>query len=240
MGFGWLLCGYFAAFMMSFGMGQYAFAATLIGGFIAYHGAMRLKDYCPSFLFTAICSGTLMVLSVHGLLAFVDDTFALGWTFLGGTLTKVIEYAEFLLGMVFHFCMLFSILELSKEVGVAKIYTKISGYVSLFGVCTVAQVVLWIFPSLANVENQVPLKLLVLLLLVGYLMTSWLLYRCYQYICPEGEEYGKERKTSRFAFVNRWREKSDARDEQMFRDAQNLMKNRMEKRQNRRHKKKKK
>lgn len=240
MGFGWLLCGYFAAFMMAFGMGEYAFAATMIGGFIAYHGATKLKDYCPSFVATAACAVAMMVLSVHGGLCFADNTFALGWSFLTDALARVVSYAEFVVEMAFHFCMLFSILELSREVGVAKIHTKISGYMSLFGVCAVAQIVFWIFPSVANAENQVPMKLLVLLLLVGYLVTSWLLYRCYQYICPEGEEYGKARKPSRFAFVNRWREKSDARDEQMFRDAQNMMQNRMEKRQNRRNKKKKK
>jgi glucan phosphoethanolaminetransferase (alkaline phosphatase superfamily) len=240
MGFGWLLCGYFAMFMMSFGMGQYAFAATLIGGFIAYQGAVRLRDYCPSFGATAMAAIGMMVVSIHGLLRFVDDTFSLGWPFLTTTVSTVVSYVEFAVGMIFHFCMLYSILELSKEVGVAKIYTKISGYMSLFGVCAVAQVVLWMFPSLANVENQMPVKILVLLLLVGYLMTSWLLYRCYQYICPEGEEYGKERKPSRFAFINRWREKSDARDEQMFRDAQNMMKNRMEKRQNKQSRRKKK
>ena len=240
MGFGWLLCGYFAMFMMSFGMGQYAFAATLIGGFIAYQGAVRLRDYCPSFVGTAVAAVGMMIVSLYGLLGFVDDTFAIGLPFLTKTLEAIVSYVEFAVGIGFHFCMLYAILVLSKEVGVAKIYTKVSGYMGLFVVCAVAQVTLWLFPSLANVENQMPVKLLILLLLVGYLMTSWLLYRCYQYICPEGEEYGKERKPSRFAFVNRLRAKTDAREEQMFRDAQNMMKNRMEKRQEKQNRRKKK
>ena len=82
-------------------------------------------------------------------------------------------------------------------------------------------------------------KTLLLFLLVGYLLVSMLLFRCYQHICPEGEEYGKPRKPSRFAFVNRMRAKADARDEQMYQDAQDMMKRKMEKRREKKRRRKK-
>ena len=37
------------------------------------------------------------------------------------------------------------------------------------------------------------------------------LFTCYMYICPEGDE-AMERKPSRFAFVNEFRERMDERD----------------------------
>jgi hypothetical protein len=52
-------------------------------------------------------------------------------------------------------------------------------------------------------------------ILVGlftHFLNAKLLFSCYMWICPEGEE-GMEREQSRFAFVNRIREKTDEREE---------------------------
>ena len=240
MGFGWLLCGYFATFMMSFGMGDYSFIATLIGGLIAWHATLRLKDYCPSFLNVAACAVLKIVLAFYGALKLLSDLFLWQLPILDKAVLDVVGNAEFLLDMAFQFCMLYAIWKLSREVDVSKIYDKVGLHMSVFAVCTVLHVVLWIAPALAAWQNGVLAKILTLFVLIGYLLCSWLLYRCYQYICAEGEEYGKERKPSRFAFINRMREKADARDQQMFEDAQTLVRRGMEKRQEKKERKNKK
>ena len=236
MGFGWLLCGYFATFMMRWH--AYGYVAVLIGGLIMWTAATKLKDYCPSFALTEICSIALMVLSCYDVLQLMAKTFA--WEFLmNTTVSTVVDAAQAVADLGFQFCMLYAIWQLSKEVGVSKIYGKVSYYMTLFGVCTVLQIVLWIFPELVSWQSGLLMKMLFLLTVIGYLLC-----KCYQYICPEGEEYGKERKPSRFAFINRMREKAWARDEAMFQQAQDIVQKSAEKRQEkqarRKNKKKKK
>ena len=240
MGFGWLLCGYFATFMMRWH--TYGYVAVLIGGLIMWTAATKLKDYCPSFALTEICSVVLMVLAGYDVFLLMADTFA-WYPLVNVTVSTVVDVAQTVADLALQFCMLYSIWQLSKEVGVAKIYGKVSYFMALFALCGVTQILLWVFPTAAKWQDGLVINLLLLLSLVGYLLCSWLLFKCYQYICPEGEEYGKERKPSRFAFINRMREKSWARDEAMFRQAQDFMRKGEEKRQdklNRRKNKKKK
>lgn len=52
--------------------------------------------------------------------------------------------------------------------------------------------------------------------LIVHFLNAKLLFSCYMWICPEGEE-GMEREQSRFAFINRIREKTDAKEEEFAR-----------------------
>lgn len=237
MGFGWLLCGYFATFMMRWH--DYGFIAVMIGCFIMWNATLRLKDYCPAFLLTGACSIALIVLSCYDVLDLLSTTFPIRIPFVTETVTAVVDGADFVLEMALQFCLLYAVMRLSREVGVAKIYGKIGLYMSLFAVCTALQIAMWIAPTLVNIADGFLFKTLLLFLLMSYLMVSFLLFRCYQYICPEGEENGKERKPSRFGFVNRLRAKADERDDQMYRDAQDMMKRKIEKRQDKQRRRKK-
>ena len=88
----------------------------------------------------------------------------------------------------------------------------------LTGVWAVGQVVLVLFPAVAAFEDQTITKIFVLFQLTLYLLNTWLLFRAYQLICPEGEETGRDRKPSRFGFVNAIRNKLDEKAERAMRE----------------------
>ena len=75
----------------------------------------------------------------------------------------------------------------------------------------VGQVALVVIPGAAAFQQNMLTKMLLLWALVCYLLNIFLLHSCYQNICPAGEEFGKERKPSRFGFINRLNEKFDER-----------------------------
>ena len=55
---------------------------------------------------------------------------------------------------------------------------------------------------------------LFLYLLVVYLLNAICFYGCFSSICPQGEEFGKPSKPSRFKFVNEMNRKLDEKNEQ--------------------------
>ena len=105
MGFGLLLCGYFVLFMMSFGMAQYGFAAMLIGGFISFTAAGRLKDYCVSFKWTMVTSVIYVLLGIWQGVAFLNDMFLFDIA-LFDIAAPIIVYFDFALGTAYNLFML--------------------------------------------------------------------------------------------------------------------------------------
>ena len=64
-----------------------------------------------------------------------------------------------------------------------------------------------------------------------------IIYSCYNNICPVGEEMGKERKPSRFKFVNEMRRKVQEREERAVRESLEYIKEKQEKKQQKRERK---
>ena len=228
MGFGLLLCGYFILFMMSFGMAQYGFAAMLIGGFISFCAAGRLKDYCVSFGWTMVTSVLYVVLGIWQGIAFLNDAFLWNMSIFT-TAATVTVYVDFALGAAYHMLMLYSVSELSGQLGLIKIKSRAVFELGLLATLALFQLLLYAVPSLANVENQMPTKFLILFTLVAYIINMLVIYSCYNNICPEGEEMGKERKPSRFKFVNEMRRKVQEREERAVRESLEYIKEKQEK-----------
>jgi uncharacterized protein YacL len=239
MGFGTLLCGYFVIFLMSFGMGQYAFAALLVGGFVSYSATMNLKDYCPSFIYTTVCAALEVLLGVWGGIVFLSDLFMWDAPFITETVTSAVYYVDFLVGLAFHVTMLYSITELAEELGLDKIRGRARGSMFFMIICGIFQLLIGIIPALQTVPNQMPTKILILCMLFAYIFNSVLVYTCYIHICPKGEEMGRERKPSRFKLINEIREKADAKEEKAIRESIDYIEGRMQKRNSKKQQKKK-
>jgi len=234
MGFGLLLCGYFVLFMMSFGMGEYSFAALLIGGFISFNAAARLKDYCPSFIWTAVISLLYFLFGLWGAVSFVNDMLLLDLPIFGGAAQTVVQYVDFGLGLAYHLCMLYSVFELSGQLGVEKIRSRALFEMIFMSALGVFQLQIYAVPSLAGVENQMPTKFLILFTLIAYIINLFVLYSCYNNICPAGEEMGKERKPSRFKFINNIREKMEEKEARAVRESLEYIKEKQEKKNKKR------
>ena len=70
MGFGLLLVGYIFAFVATIGMGPYAFAGVLVGGFIMFLGLCELYKYGPAFLYAIIANVILLICTFYEVIAF--------------------------------------------------------------------------------------------------------------------------------------------------------------------------
>lgn len=236
MGFGLLLCGYFVLFMMSFGMAQYGFAAMLIGGFISFCAAGRLKDYCVSFKWTMVMSVIYVLLGIWQGVAFLNDMFLFDLK-LFDVAAPIIVYVDFALGTAYNLFMLYSVLELSGQLGLVKIKSRATFELGLTVTLAIFQILIFIIPPLANMENQMPTKFLILFTLVAYIINLLIIYSCYNNICPEGEEMGKERKPSRFKFVNEMRRKVQEREDRAVRESLDYIKEKQEKKKQRKERK---
>ena len=218
MGFGLMLCGYFILTFMSFGMGEYGFAAYIIGGAVSMMAAGKLYEYKHRF---ALCIGTsiaYMVLGVYDAVGCLDTLLLWELPLFGEAVSGVMDILRFALELGHTLCLLWAVMELSSAAGVEKVRGGAMRNAILTGIWAVGQVVLVLFPAVAAFEDQTITKIFVLFQLTLYLLNAWLLFRAYQLICPEGEETGRDRKPSRFGFVNAIRNKLDEKAERAMRE----------------------
>ena len=82
------------------------------------------------------------------------------------------------------------------------------------GIWAVAQVVMLAVPTLATAGGGALQAVVFLYLLLVYLLNAFCLYKCFSSICPQGEEFGKPTKPSRFKFMNELNRKLDEKNEQ--------------------------
>lgn len=219
MGFGLLLCGYFILTFMSFGMADYSFAAYIIGAVITANAALKLKDYCPRFGMLIAAAGIYLLLGFYDVVAFMDELFLWGRMPVDGSLTTAVDQIRFFAELFYHLMMLWGITTLAAEIEETKIRTRAIRNAVFTGIWGIGQLVLLIFPAVANFRNQVFTKLLLLLVLVTYILNVLLLHACYRDICPAGEELGAPQKRSRFGFINKLNDKFEERSTKALKES---------------------
>lgn len=218
MGFGLLLCGYFTVTIASVGMGDFRCIAYLLGGILCLKATSLLKAYNPRFLWTLGTSVAYLVLGVYEGINLLDTTFLWGLIPESSTLTLITDILKLVLNLALHGTLLWSVLELTYTLHLDKLKERTIRNLIAMALYAIGEVVIWAVPSLTHLENQAIPRLLLLYLLICYLLNSWLLYSCYQSICPAGEENGKPSKPSRFAFINKLNAKFDEKAERAMRE----------------------
>ena len=239
MGFGLLLCGYFILTFMSFGMADYSFAAYIVGGFITINAAYRLKDYCTRFSLVIAAAGVYMLLGVYDVLIFMDELFMWGFMPIDGNFAWALDQVAFFAELFFHVTLLWSIMEISTDVGIQKIRIKSTRNLAFAGIWALCQLIFLLLPEVAAYQNQVFTKMLVLFLLICYILNALLLHSCYQLICPAGEEHGSPTKRSRFAFINKMNDKFDEKSTKALKESLEYKREKQKAREEKRNRKKK-
>ncbi len=226
MGFGLLLIGYFMATLMSLNMLGGAF--SLAGFLLMLFGSKKLMQYNRSFLLLLCASAVMAVLSAF--MAYGDITSLL----LQYTAISVPAFPENIAleldglrtfaELVFVVIMCISVRNISKETGSDKTeYAAVRNLV-FFCLSFVLQVVVWLSgivenSSLAELAVKTALPIWSMLVyIVCQLMLCFMLFSCYAKICDVNDVEMKQ-KPSRFAFINRQREKSEARHKQYMEEA---------------------
>lgn len=214
MGFGWLLCGYFISTFMTFhGAGNFV---RLLGYGLIICSAKKLRRYHDSFLWMEI--GAILMLCVTGALAFSDVTgflyenLVLNTKFVSDGVRDGIGYAEQIVSLIFQTSMLYAIRDIAKETEVKKVS---DGAVRNF-VFLCMYYLAYAVNLLITTENQKVLVALAgsvwILYFACILLNHWLIFSAYAQICDE-EDVDMAQKPSRFAFVNRFREKTEEKNQ---------------------------
>ncbi len=243
MGFGLLLCGYFILTFMSFGMGGYSFAAYIIGAVVMANAALKLKDYCPRFAMLIAASGIYLLLGIFDVVSFLDELFLWSVIPTADSFVTAVTYVRFFTEAFLHAVLAWSVITIATDVEEDKIKASAIRNAVFTGIWVVGQVILFAFPAVAQFQNQVFTKLLLLVVLVCYILYALMLHACFRDICPAGEELGGPQKRSRFAFINKMNDQFDEKSAKALKETlaytEQKQRERAEKRQSKNSKKRK-
>ncbi|MBQ8357175.1 MAG: hypothetical protein IJX39_05135 [Clostridia bacterium] len=186
MGFGWLLIGYFFANVMSL-YSPLSFA-MLAGYPMMIMGLYHLAPYHPRFRYTFYASFVSLPLAIYfALYGFSQMGFGY-FPFFTGTFYTVMEWCYFAFSLLFHALFLFAVAGLTRELGLIALEGNawrnlifVGTYYLLDGIARMP--IPWIMAH----QGYFSLSL-ILLRICFILLNIYLIYKCYRYICPEGEE----------------------------------------------------
>lgn len=210
MGFGWLFIGYVMSYMMSFT--KYSHGIVLFGCLLMWHGISMLGRHNERFAYATYPLLALAFVKLYMSCALANELFGMGLSVFDGAIYTVFEVFEYLSSAAFHIFLLLAVksiasdLELPRQSNAAQRNMVITTMYYVFAL-------LWMLPL--NIPNDVRSGVLMFLLLARLLwavLDLVLIYSCYMYICPAGDE-DMPLKRSRFEFINRFREETARREQ---------------------------
>lgn len=225
MGFGLLLIGYVFAFIATVGLGPYVFGGLIVGSVFMFFGLKELKKYDPVFIYAFFCNISLFIC---GLLLGVD------WAL--NTLTSidltvfsaVVSSLKIAFCLLFDISMLYGIADLSRRVDYPDTIQKAYRNMIFVGLFNVLQLIVVLPIDFIQRGKPFLMTLLIIVQIVYAAVNALLIFKCYAMICPEGQE-DMPRKKSRFAFINRFREIRDAKDEKAIEEMKNYYEEKLKK-----------
>lgn len=241
MGFGFLLVGYMLSFLVTAGLGPYIFAGMLIGSIFMFFGLKELRKYDPVFIYALIGDILLFICSV-----IIGISWALGsFTSIDVTLlSTVMSFVKIAVCIFFEISLLYGVADLSRRVDYPdtrqKAITNII-YVSIFNVYQIITLTP-IVTSMSGENKATALTILMIAQVIYTAINTFLFFKCYAMICPAGQE-DMPYKKSKFAFINKFREIRDAKDEKAINEMKNYYEDKLKRRnakRNSKHSKKKK
>ena len=214
MGFGLLLCAYFLFTFMSVAIGDYCFATFIIGAMVAAGAIKGLKDYNPRFNWLYPFAALYGIMAIYFAARMLDGLFLWNLPLYTPLIVGIVEWVKFGTELGFTVIALWSSAEIAATVGLDRHRERAVRDIVFTGIWAVAQVVMLAVPTLATAGGGALQKVLFLYLLLVYLLNAFCLYKCFSSICPQGEEFGKPTKPSRFKFMNELNRKLDEKNEQ--------------------------
>ena len=236
MGFGILFFGYSIATIFSM-LGTYSFVGMLIGYVIIFWALSELRKYCPTFLYAIIACVLMILCSFFESFAGIDTLLSLGMLANMTWLVKTFEIIEFVIELIFNITLLYGIADLSRRVDFSDIRVKAFRNMIFVGIYHLFQ--LFLFLPFDFIQNDLSFlySLLVILMLVYSIANLALIFRCYAFICPQGDEK-MERKPSRFEFINKINARNDAKEQETLDYYNKKIEDMKNKKHNKKHKKK--
>ena len=186
MGFGWLLIGYFFANVMSL---YSPLSFSMLAGYpMMVMGLWHLSPYHTRFRYAFFTSLLSIPFAVYfSLYAFSQLGFQ-SFDFTSGSVYSAVELCYFVFSLVFYALLLYAIAGLAGELGLVALqgnawrnliflvlYYMLDGFLRL--------PLSW----LTQVRMYFAIALILLRFSILFL-NMYLIFKCYRYICPEGED----------------------------------------------------
>ena len=221
MGFGILFVGYILSFFVS--LVNYGYIIRLAGYALMAIALIKIREYGREFTYPLIGS---LILTAYG----IYDVIYQGAGLLSIKLPDVMQNAAGVMSIVnivlivaFNLALLWAIYSITRRLELFKQRNA-----------AVRNAIFIVLYFILNVLGMGPLKSneiytkyfglpTLLLQLAWIILVAILIFSCYMYICPEGDE-DMPRHRSKFDFVNKMADESDRRMEQAGRDTQEYIK----------------
>ena len=184
MGFGCLFIGYFFANMMP-PVGSPLSITKLLGYPLMVAALYRLAPYHKRFLYSFFVSLAMLPFAVYyGMYGLYTFGVFPAYAFLSGTFYNVVHIVYLGVSLVLHVLLLLAIAGLSLELKQNELRTGAWRNMTFVGVYFLLRF-LMLLPT-PVMQRLVGAALLVWLAMI--FMNLFLLFKCYRYICPEGDE----------------------------------------------------
>lgn len=191
MGFGWLLVGYFFSNVMSL-YAPLSFA-KLVGYPMMVFGLYHLAHYhdrfryCWYFSFASLPFA--LYFSFYGL---AQLGIGAQWWILGGKFFQITEWCYAAMTLILHVMLLYAIIGLCSELKLVGIQSNAYRNLIMVGLYYVLYLVSVLpFAFIRDHAGFFALPL-VLLRIFFLILNMMLIFNCYRYICPEGDEHMPE------------------------------------------------
>lgn len=187
MGFGWLLIGYFFANIMSL-YSTLSFA-MLAGYPMMIMGLYRLAPYHTRFRYCFYFSFASLPFALYfALYGFAQMGIGSQLAFLTGSFYLVVEWCYFVFSLLFHGLLLYGIAGLTQELGLVALQGNALRNMILVGLYYLIDLIARLPVAFISAHVAYFAIPLILLRLIFILLNLYLIFKCYRYICPEGEE----------------------------------------------------
>jgi len=217
MGFGILFCGYLITYLLS--LNPYAALTRLIGYAVMLVALTKLRRHNRWFGYSQLSVIPLTAL------AMADTAMDFAARIMGertpetlAVVSGALEGFMTLLVLLFHACLMLAVYTIATDTELPQLGRSARNGLVLTAAYAVLNG-LWVLP--VDLGQSYSLTLSVILFFLQLIWTVFnlvLIFRCYMWICLEGDE-DMAQKPSRFAFVNRFREKQAARSQKAYDEA---------------------
>ncbi len=221
MGFGILFLGYFIAFLMSFH--KFGFACQILGYYLIFIALQKLSEY-KRILTRAILPLLFMTLCslFHGANVLLETFGAETFPPMLSAFADIIWTAS---NFIFHLFLLQGIAKLGEETALVGIVSQARWNTVFTTFYLLINIIVNLLYAISLSLNQTPdsflekilsilAPLTALISIIYPIILLFLLFSCYKNICAP-EDLDMAPKPSRFAFINKSREKSAEQDRKM-------------------------
>lgn len=226
MGFGILLIGYLATYLMS-RAGGYGCYPAAIGCILLLYSLTKLAEYESRFKLAFFAAMPVTVCVVYELAASICGLLgvSLPWILSSEAMTVAMAYAKLASDMLLHVALLLAVFKIASDTGLDKIRNASLRNLIIYAAYFIVALAQSFMPSDSSVSLYA-FFLSLLLWLVWLVLNTVLFFSCYSKICDDGDQ-DMSAKQSKLKFINDIRNEYDKREEKAMNENRAYYSNKM-------------